>query len=155
MANYRLTRKQLLSMSIEDAWDFFSTPKNLSIITPAYMNFNILAGGEGKMYEGQIIKYKVNVIPMIRVPWTTEIRQVTPYVSFVDEQRSGPYRKWRHVHSFNIISSGIEMTDEIEYKLPFGIIGQFVHWLFVKRQLNAIFDYRHRVLQSKFGSKSC
>jgi len=152
MKIYRLTRKQWLPISLQEAWEFFSSPKNLGKITPARMNFEILSqsGGE-KMHEGQIIRYKVTVLPLIRLTWVTEITGVTEGRSFADEQRKGPYRLWRHTHTFRAEASGVEMTDVVEYGLPLGPLGQLAHWLFVEREVNRIFDHRFTVLQRYFS----
>jgi ligand-binding SRPBCC domain-containing protein len=151
MKIYRLARKQFLPITLTQAWDFFSSPKNLGKITPAHMNFQILSqsGGE-RMHEGQIIRYKVTVLPLVRLTWVTEITGVTEGQSFTDEQRKGPYRLWRHTHTFREQAGGVEMTDVVEYSLPFGLLGRLAHWLFVEREVNRIFDHRFTVLQTYF-----
>lgn len=151
MKIYRLTRAQFLPISLPEAWDFFSSPKNLGKITPARMNFQILSqsGGE-RMHEGQIIRYKITVLPLVRLTWVTEITGVTKLHSFTDEQRKGPYRLWRHTHTFRELAGGVEMTDVVEYSLPFGLLGELAHRLFVEREVNRIFDYRFSVLQTYF-----
>jgi ligand-binding SRPBCC domain-containing protein len=57
---------QKLPISIEEAWEFFSSPKNLKIITPPYMGFDITSGGDEPMYPGQIITYIVK--PIFGIP---------------------------------------------------------------------------------------
>ena len=151
MKIYNLKRVQVLPISLEEAWDFFSTPRNLSKITPAKMNFRILyiSGGE-KTYAGQIIRYKVNVFPGISVHWVTEITQVKEPHHFIDEQRFGPYALWHHQHHFKAVPGGVEMTDEVNYAIPLGILGRLAHWIFVGREVNAIFEHRYRVLEEYF-----
>ena len=115
------------------------------------MNFEILSmSGEDKMYAGQIISYKVNVLPWIRMRWVTEITHVHEPEYFVDDQRVGPYTLWHHQHHFKTTSEGVEMTDEIDYALPLGILGQLAHSLFVRREVNRIFDHRFKVLEMYF-----
>lgn len=149
---YRLYRKQVLPISLQEAWDFFSSPKNLGKITPGRMNFEILeqTGGE-KMFEGQVIRYKVTVLPLVRLTWVTEITGVEEGYRFTDEQRKGPYALWRHTHTFVAVDGGVEMTDEVAYSIPLGILGRLAHWLFVEREVNRIFDYRFTVLQTYFS----
>ena len=151
MKTFLLRRKQTLPIDLSSAWEFFSSPKNLKVITPKQMNFQILSqsGGE-KMHEGQIIRYKVNVLPMIRMTWVTEITNVNDRMSFSDEQREGPYSLWRHTHSFREVEEGVEMTDEVEYAVPFGYLGQLINALFVERELKRIFDFRFQLLESYF-----
>jgi ligand-binding SRPBCC domain-containing protein len=152
MKVYHLKRVQTLSISQQDAWDFFSSPANLALITPDYMKFRIIyTSGQDTMYAGQIIRYKVNIFPKIPVSWTTEITHVDEPYRFVDEQRSGPYSLWHHQHHFREVEGGLEMTDDIHYSLPLGFLGKLAHELFVKKQLNRIFDYRKKVLDSRFG----
>lgn len=155
MRVYTLIRKQVLPVTIEQAWDFFSSPKNLRRITPEYMQFRILhISGDDKMYAGQIIRYKLFALPFLPLTWTTEITHVENHIYFVDEQRFGPYSMWHHQHKFQKISGGVEMIDEVNYALPLGFIGRIAHWLFVRRQLNAIFDYRYKVLEEMMSKEA-
>ena len=151
MKVYTLKRTQFLPISLEEAWDFFSTPRNLKEITPDHMKFDIkyISGGD-RMYAGQLIRYIVYVLPGMPVRWTTEITHVKEPYYFVDEQRFGPYAMWHHQHHFKEVDGGIEMIDEVNYAIPFGWIGQLANWLFVSRKVNAIFDYRFEVLENKF-----
>jgi len=154
MKVYNLTRTQILPISVAEAWDFFSTPKNLSKITPEHMGFEILyiSGGE-KAYAGQIIRYNVSVLPGIKMHWVTEITQVKEGVHFIDEQRFGPYALWHHQHHFKEVPGGVEMTDEVNYAIPFGILGRLAHSLFVGGEVNRIFDHRYHILEKYFGKE--
>jgi ligand-binding SRPBCC domain-containing protein len=148
---YTISRKQFLPVTQEDAWQFFSSPKNLARITPDYMRFHITyVSGAGGMYPGQIIRYRIFVLPFLPVAWTTEITHVNVGNYFVDEQRFGPYSMWHHQHHFSRRENGVEMTDEVNYALPLGILGRIAHALFVKRQLKKIFDYRFSTLEKLF-----
>ncbi|MFN5432840.1 MAG: SRPBCC family protein [Cyclobacteriaceae bacterium] len=151
MKIYNLQRKQLLPISLKEAWDFFSTPKNLSKITPEHMGFEILyiSGGE-KAYAGQIIRYNVSVLPGVKLHWVTEITQVKEPLHFIDEQRFGPYTLWHHQHHFKEVEGGVEMTDEVNYAIGYGLIGRLAHWLFVGKEVNRIFDHRYQVLERYF-----
>lgn len=148
---YRLKTVQNLPISVEKAWDFLSDPGNLKSITPDYMGFKILEGAEEKMYAGQIIKYIVNPVLGLPLRWVTEITQVEDQKYFVDEQRFGPYSLWHHKHFIKAIPGGVEMIDIVDYKLPLGMLGRIAHPLFVKRQLNQIFNYRYNKLVELFG----
>ena len=154
MKVYTLKRSQILPVTMQEAWEFFSSPGNLSSITPAHMDFRIIDPSDAKMYAGQIIKYKVSVLPFVRVSWVTEITHVKEPEFFVDEQRFGPYALWHHQHRFREVPGGVEMTDEVNYALPLGFLGRLAHWAFVSRQLNSIFDYRFRVLEDFFKSRN-
>lgn len=141
---------QRLPISLEEAWDFFSSPKNLKTITPPYMGFDITSGGEEKMYAGQIITYIVKPILGIPMEWVTEITHVQEPFYFVDEQRFGPYALWHHKHFFKEIPGGIEMQDVVHYKIPLGPIGKLMNHLYIKNKLKEIFDYRYQTLEKMF-----
>ena len=154
MKIYHLKAKHILPISLQDAWDFFSTPKNLAKITPEQMGFEIqyISGGD-KTYAGQIIRYKIQVLPGIKVDWVTEITVVNEPFYFIDEQRFGPYSLWHHQHHFKEVHGGVEMTDEVNYAIPLGILGRLAHWIFVGREVNRIFEYRTATLNVIFGQK--
>jgi ligand-binding SRPBCC domain-containing protein len=151
MKVFKLERTQILPISIEQAWEFFSSPKNLSTITPDYMDFQITNEFPDKMIEGTIITYKVKPLLGIPITWVTEITHINEPFYFVDEQRFGPYRMWHHQHFFKEIDGGVEMKDVVNYVLPFGFFGNLAHSVFVNRQLNGIFDYRYETLEKLFA----
>lgn len=152
MKLYRLHTIQDLPISKDQAWDFLSNPKNLKTITPDYMGFNILSGADRKMFPGQIIQYIVTPVAGIPTKWVTEITHVKEGEYFVDEQRFGPYALWHHKHFIESIPGGVRMEDIVDYKLPFGILGQLVHPILVKPKLKEIFEYRKQKLIELFGT---
>ncbi|WP_025739415.1 SRPBCC family protein [Aquimarina pacifica] len=152
MKIYTLKSKQNLPISLQEAWQFLSDPGNLKTITPDYMGFEILSGADRDMYPGQIIQYIVTPIAGIKNKWVTEITHVKDHQYFVDEQRFGPYALWHHKHFIKEIPGGVEMEDIIDYKVPFGILGQLVHPILVKPKLTEIFEYRTKKLIELFGS---
>ena len=98
MKIFKIHAKQKLPISVDEAWDFLSSPKNLKKITPKEMNFNIIDCDFKKIYPGQIIIYTVTPILKIPLKWVTEITHVVDKKYFVDEQRFGPYALWHHKH---------------------------------------------------------
>jgi ligand-binding SRPBCC domain-containing protein len=149
---HTLHTKQILPITIEEAWNFLSDPKNLKVITPEYMSFNIIGGADRNMYPGQIIQYIVTPILGIKTLWVTEITHVVDKKYFVDEQRFGPYALWHHKHFIKAVEGGVEMEDIIDYKLPFGWFGNLFHNLIVKPKLKEIFSYREQKLKELFGA---
>ena len=151
MKIYTIGRTQFLPIDLQEAWSFFSSPKNLNVITPPEMNFKILSiSGGTKMHAGQIIKYKVNIFPLVPTTWVTEITHVSEPTSFVDEQIKGPYSLWRHQHHFKEVNGGVEISDTVDYAIPLGILGQLANAIFVSKELDTIFDFRYKKLESIF-----
>ena len=151
MKVYSLNTTQFVPVSMEKAWDFFSSPENLEKITPSYMRFKILTNvKDTPVYEGMRIEYKVSPILGIPLPWVTLISEVQSPYKFKDIQLKGPYKLWEHTHSFKKVDGGVEMTDTLRYALPLGILGRLAHFIFVKRQVEEIFHYRKGVLDKLF-----
>ena len=148
---YSFKTIQILPISMEAAWNFFSNPANLSEITPGNLDFKTISKYHGeKMYPGQVIEYKVSPLLGIPLYWMTEVTHVEHHKYFVDEQRFGPYSMWHHQHHFKEVEEGVEMADIVHYKLPFWFFGDFANWLFVKKQLKEIFDYRFNAVKKYF-----
>jgi len=152
MGVHMFKKAQKVPVSLDVAWDFFSHPKNLAVMTPSYLNLkltNPLFGDE--MYAGQVITY--NVKPILGIPmfWMTEITHVQPKLFFVDEQRFGPYALWHHQHHFREIDGGVEMIDLIHYKAPLGPLGNIANALFIRGQLEGIFRFRFSKVEELFG----
>jgi ligand-binding SRPBCC domain-containing protein len=152
MALHTLVRHQKLPVNIEKAWDFISTPGNLSRITPDYMGFIVTSElSDGKMYPGMIISYIVKPFMGIPLRWITEITHVHEPFYFVDEQRFGPYTFWHHKHFLKEITGGVEMTDIIHYKVPLWFIGDLINSFLVRKQLSKIFEFRFKKAEEIFG----
>ncbi|HMS68050.1 MAG TPA: SRPBCC family protein [Saprospiraceae bacterium] len=150
MKVYKLEKTQLVKTNMEEAWHFFSSPANLKNITPPYMGFEITSDlGDGKMYPGQIISYKVRPLLGIAMTWVTEITHVVDQVYFVDEQRFGPYKMWHHQHHFTETKEGVLMKDIVHYALPFDPFGRIAAG-FVAKQLEEIFEFRFKTVDKVF-----
>jgi len=147
---YTLERKQTITASHEEAWDFLSNPYNLSKITPPEMNFQVLDDIPENIYSGLLIRYHVRLPVLGRRLWVSEIKHVRPGISFVDEQRTGPYRFWYHYHEIQKVEGGTRFIDRVSYRLPVEPLGRLAHPLFVRRQLEGIFAYRRQVLAELF-----
>lgn len=150
---HKLTFRQTVDATIEKVWNFFSKPSNLNLLTPPFLHFRILSGDEHPIYNGQIISYSIRILPLIRVKWVSEIRDVVPLSSFIDEQRFGPYKFWRHHHQFVSSDSGIDIIDNVHYCMGFSFFGEVVRRLYVKRQLEIIFRYRKERIAALIASQ--
>ena len=150
MKTYRLERTQFLPVSLESAWEFFSSPLNLPSITPPWLNLKVAGRAPDRMYLGMLIRYRVKPLFGIPVTWISEITHVNPPHYFVDEQRFGPYRFWHHQHLFRPLRGGIEMIDQVSYSLKYGPVGTLVHAVFVRKRLEGIFDFRRQALERLF-----
>lgn len=150
MRVHHLYRKQFLPITLNQAWPFFASPRNLEAMTPGFLNFRIISKVPDEMYAGLIIAYRIAAVAGIWMTWVTEIKHIEPPYRFVDEQRLGPYRFWYHEHCFRAVAGGLEMEDTVYYTMPWGWLGELVHALFVRRRLEAIFDFRRDYLARRW-----
>jgi ligand-binding SRPBCC domain-containing protein len=150
----QLIFKQFLPIGIEEAWDFFCSPKNLDKITPGDLHFKILNDVPDKMYPGTMIIYEISPFLNIRFSWVTEITVIKQHEYFIDEQRKGPYRIWHHEHHFEKVSGGVMMTDKLYYDIGKSIFGWLAGKLIIHKKVEDIFNYRYRKLEELFGKKS-
>lgn len=104
-----------------------------------------------KIYEGQLINYKISPVLGIPLSWVTEITIVREKELFIDEQRSGPYKLWRHQHHFQPVEGGVLMTDTVDYQVLFSFLGEIANILFVKARLEDIFEYRRQQVERIFN----
>lgn len=149
----RLIYTQKVPAGIEEVWDFFSNPQNLVTITPREMHMRITNREEiGAIYEGMVISYRLYPFFDFPVRWSTQITHVGKPYEFWDEQKSGPYEVWRHKHLFREIPEGVEMTDIIEYKTPFGFFGEMLNQLLIHSRLEYVFSYRKKKIEEIFGA---
>lgn len=146
---FTLKRIQLIEQPVTDVFNFFQRPENLARITPPWLDFKILTSSPVRMTEEAIIDYTIRWIK-IPIRWKTKITEYNPPHSFVDQQIRGPYTFWHHTHTFEKTKRGTRMTDTVRYALPMWIVGDFMHELVVRKQLNDIFDYRERAIDSIF-----
>lgn len=151
MKVHQFEQTQFLPIPVEEAWAFFSDSNNLDDMTPGDLGFETISGNDELMFEGQIIVHRVQLAPLVTVRWTTEIVSVKDCEYFIDEQRSGPYRFWHHLHRFESCEGGTQMLDRVHYALPFFPFGE-IGLPMVKGKLEQIFSFRRLCLEEKFGS---
>ncbi|MBI9053901.1 MAG: SRPBCC family protein [Bacteroidales bacterium] len=149
---YSIKRSQKIPLNLTKAWNFFSKPENLKLITPKDLSFKILFRSDaGEMYPGMIVSYTISPLFHITLKWTTEITQVKENKYFIDNQINGPYKIWHHEHHFKETENGIEMRDILFYEMPLGFIGRFLHKIFIRKKIEEIFSYRANKIKELFG----
>ncbi len=153
MKLYRLHQTQRLPISAQEAWDFFSDPRKLPLITPAWLDFDLTSETPERVHPGTIITYRIRPIARVPIRWVTEITHTAAPYFFVDEQRFGPYRFWHHQHRFRPVDGGgTEVEDLVHYALPLGPVGAVAHAALVRPRLESIFAYRRDALKRHFGA---
>ncbi len=147
MKKYTLEDQLILPVNLEKAWAFISNPNNLDKIMPSHLGFKIISNLELPLKEGQMISYEVTPLPFFKTKWVSKITNIDYPNQFTDIQTEGPYKSWKHTHKLESTPEGCIMIDHIEYEVPFGILGQLIHPIIVKPQLDAIFEHRRKNIQ--------
>jgi ligand-binding SRPBCC domain-containing protein len=137
----------LLQSPLDAVFPFFSDAANLEAITPPSMHFHVATPPPIEMHTGALIDYRLRVrgFPL---RWQSEITAWEPPFRFVDEQRRGPYRLWKHEHRFEPCDGGTRALDIVHYAVPFDF---FSHRLLVQPDIDRIFKFRTQELLKRFG----
>jgi hypothetical protein len=153
MKTFEINMKQYINKPLEVVFEFFSKPENLEMITPKSLSFNILTPTPIKMGKGSLIDYTIRLFG-IPIHWRTLISDYEPPFRFVDQQIKGPYTFWHHTHTFRLVEGGVEIIDQVKYSLPLGWLGTLAHAIWVRKDLEKIFEYRKTVIQNYFEIKN-
>ena len=145
-------RQQWISASLEKAFSFFCEARNLDRITPPELRFKLLGQSHLELRAGTLIDYELawHGLPM---RWRSRIEEWRPPTLFIDVQLKGPYRFWRHTHSFEARDGGTLMRDTIEFAVPFGALGDLCAGWLVRRDVDLIFDYRAQQISLLFPAE--
>ncbi len=151
---YVLERRQRLELPVELAFEFYTQARNLAVITPPWMGFEVITPGPIEMHPGALIDYRMK-LHGVPLRWRTRIDVWEPPVRFVDVQVRGPYALWEHTHTFERDGEhAVLVGDRVRYSMPLGPLGRIAHATFVKRDLKRIFDYRERAVVEQLAPES-
>jgi ligand-binding SRPBCC domain-containing protein len=141
MRVHRLERAQPIPPPPGEAFEFFADARNLEAVTPPWLRFRVVTPEPIVMGVGTVIEYRLR-LHGLPVRWLARIEVWEPGRHFVDAQLDGPYRLWRHIHTFEPCEAGTLMRDVVEYALPYGPLGTLAHVTLVRRDLDRIFEFR-------------
>jgi ligand-binding SRPBCC domain-containing protein len=151
MTVHVLERRQRVPVPAERAFAFFSDARNLEAITPPWLRFRVLTPGAIEMRPDALIEYRLR-LHGIPLSWLTRIEVWEPPHRFVDVQLNGPYALWEHTHTFAPDGAdAVVISDRVRYALPLGRLGELARRLFVRRDLDRIFDHRMRAIAGRLA----
>jgi ligand-binding SRPBCC domain-containing protein len=151
-----LIATQDLAAPRDEVFGFFADPANLEALTPPWLHFEVLTPRPLPRGEGALFDYRIRVrgLPL---RWRTLIETFVPGERFVDRQIAGPYALWHHTHRFEDLppsedfpGGGTRMTDQVRYRVGWGLLGRLVTALWVRNDVAGIFEYRKQVLAERF-----
>ncbi len=149
MSVHVLERSQRFEVPIEQAFEFCVDAANLEPMTPPWVHFEVTTPGEVILRQGVLLDYRLK-LHGVPLRWQGRIEIWEPPLRFVDIQARGPYALWEHTHLFERDGDAATVVhDHVRYALPLGPLGAIAHRLFVRRDLERIFDYRSRVASER------
>jgi NADH dehydrogenase len=151
MADHRLVASQFVPRPPTEVFAFFAEPANLARISPPSMRLELLTTAR-EMRSGLAIDYRIRPLLGVPVRWRTRITDYDPPRGFRDVQERGPYRRWEHAHRFREVEGGTRIEDDVTYALPLGRLGDAVHRLAVRGELEQIFRHRSTVIASALAA---
>jgi len=146
MKTFTLDSELWLNHPLKEVFGFFSDPANLEAITPPWLNFEIQTRRPFEIRQGVFIDYRLR-LHGIPFSWRSWISVWDPPHRFIDEQVRGPYRLWRHEHTFLERDGGTLVKDHVDYRIVGGLL---VQKLIVARDVAKIFEFRRRKLRQIF-----
>jgi len=146
-----LEREQVLPGLPREVFPFFADAHNLEAITPPLLRFRVITPDPVELGVGTTIQYRLRLHGM-GVNWLTSIQAWDPPHRFVDVQLRGPYALWHHTHTFEEVDAATRMRDVVRYALPLGWVGELAHRLFVRRDVEGIFGFRHDELARRVAA---
>lgn len=165
--NSRFSVSCRVPVSRERLFAYHQAPGALERLIPPWEKVR-LESSDRSLEPGSRVVLRTNLGP-IPLRWVAEHGAYDPPRRFEDSQLSGPFAHWHHVHRFEPASmedgsrkavSSVTvggaadrmggaresaLFDEVDYRLPGGWLGSAVAGGWVRRQLESMFRYRHRV----------
>lgn len=146
-----LERSQWVPVTVEQAFAFYADERNLEPLTPPWLHFEVTSPRPIAMAAGTLLEYRLK-LHGVPIRWRTRIETWEPPRRFVDFQEKGPYSLWEHTHLFEAGGDGTVIHDRVRYAIPLGPLGTIAHGLFVRRDLERIFDFRRDAVAARIGA---
>jgi len=136
---YKILTSQVLPFSPDEVFPLLENPGKLPEITPKWLDFRVVDCHNTTVFKGAEFDYTIRWFG-IKLRWRTRIIDYQKPVRFTDIQVSGPYSSWQHIHTFEKLSKGTRLKDEVTYGIP--LFAMPLHKIIIKKQLEDIFCFR-------------
>lgn len=152
MREHVLERSQRVKATPARAFDFYANALNLKPMTPPWLHFRLLTPRPITMQAGTLLDYRLR-LHGVPIRWQTRIEVWEPPFHFFDTMVRGPYSLWEHTHTFEPDGDdACTIHDRVRYAIPLGPLGELAHRLFVRRDLERIFDFRREAFAAHLSA---
>lgn len=146
MSKHFYERKLRLNVSADAAFKWHARPFILERITPPWEEIEIIER-TGSLQHGGMVVIRTYFGP-IPLTWVVEHRDFIERHGFSDELVRGPLPFWYHKRKVEEIDPHTcEWTDSVDYEMPLGRVGEFLHPI-VHKRIERLFKYRHTIFQN-------
>ena len=140
----RFVKESVIHAPASTVFAFHEAPDAFEQLQPPWQKTEVLQPPIS-LEVGTRVILRVKVGPL----WQTIVAEHVAYEPgkmFADQMVEGPFAKWLHKHIVTPRGdSECVLTDDIEYELPLGVVGRAIGGRFARRNLERLFEFRHRV----------
>jgi uncharacterized protein len=139
-----LVFRSQMPASAENVFAWHCRPGAFERLSPPWESVKVLERKGGVEHGGHVV-LAVRAGGFCR-RWVAEHCDYELGRQFCDVQTEGPFASWRHCH--RVVPDGPDscyLEDDIDYALPFGRLGALLGGALVRRKLERMFRYRHRI----------
>lgn len=134
--------------SSQKVYDWHARPDALLRLIPPWDNIQVVE--REPLSENSRVILNLTSGPF-SCRWIARHIHVVDGKEFADIQEKGPFRSWKHIHSFHAEREDSSiLCDSIFFRLPFGRLGKYLGKNWVRKKLARLFLFRHRIIREDF-----
>ena len=147
MATSNFKSELEVPVPVDQLFSWHENPGAFERLTPPFDPVTIKKRKGG--IDGGEVHIQMNLGP-VPLTWVAKHHDYIKNKQFLDEQVSGPFASWEHQHLFEKIDSkSSKLIDEIDYKLPFGTLGNVFGGAFTRQKIDQMFAYRRNITENR------
>jgi ligand-binding SRPBCC domain-containing protein len=132
---------------------FFRRPANVVAVAPPGLRLSLVSGPEvleaGSRISVRSRRWGVSALVV------TEVVELVEPERIVEEQVSGPLRRWRHERHFRAVAEALtEVSERIDYEPPGGLLGLTLTPAVIEAELAEAFRWRQARVRELLGGPS-
>ena len=140
-----LTLSKDVDAAVDEVYRWHLRPEAFRRLIPPWSTIDVIS--HDGVAPGSRAVFRVHADPF-SFKWTAEHRDVIENAQFCDVQVRGPFRHWAHLHRFSGNDRACRLTDEIEYTMPFGFLGEMVAGRIVHHEVRRTIEYRQETAKN-------
>ena len=137
----QLRQSETIPFSRKEVFNLLTDPHQMPPLLKDKIDVEVMTEAvelkEGSEYSFIFTRFKISQ----KVRW--EVKELVKGHRITYRQIEGIFPKWEHTLSVEDKGSGkTEVVDQVEYQLPFGVLGLLVNDLILRKDLKSLFRFR-------------